>query len=245
MSNKRIRVNRYGISKSARLLSKYLEVKMLLVTGSRFVGKSSDVVINWGNGKSNGIGNARQINKLHNVQLASNKLRTLETLQEAGVRVPYHSIHKNEFSLTSVLYGRSELYGHSGSGIYVGTRDEIPDCPLYVLAIDKVAEYRAIVVGNEVVDFKKKKKKRGEEYNTHVWNLDGGYIFARNDFDKPMGANMLGISAVSALGLDFGAVDIIEDEEGVLYVLEVNTAFGIEGQTLALVGDKLKELIYV
>jgi glutathione synthase/RimK-type ligase-like ATP-grasp enzyme len=35
-----------------------------------------------------------------------------------------------------------------------------------------------------------------------------------------------------ALGLDFGAVDIIQDDGGNFYVLEVNTAPGLEGQTI-------------
>jgi len=251
----RIRLNPYAISKSAKALSRYLGIKRLKITksgsrspGSRFVGKNTDVVINWGNGKGN-IGNARQINKLYNVQLAANKLRALEALQASGVSTPTFGIGKEEFSTSELLYGRSELWGHSGKGIYVGTKDEIPDCPLYVQAIEKVAEYRAIVVGDKVVDFKKKKKRNtpeGEEqiqHDEYIWNLSGGYIFARNNFDKPSGADSISISAVEALGLDFGAVDLIEDADGKLYVLEINTAFGLEGTTIELVGDALKELI--
>jgi D-alanine-D-alanine ligase-like ATP-grasp enzyme len=40
------------------------------------------------------------------------------------------------------------------------------------------------------------------------------------------------ISAVNTLGLDFGAVDLIVAKDGRVYVLEVNTAPGIEGITL-------------
>ena len=251
----RIRLNPYAISKSAKALSRYLGIKRLKMAksgsrspGSRFVGKNTDVVINWGNGKGN-IGNARQINKLYNVQLAANKLRALEALQASGVSTPTFGMSLLDFEPSQLLYGRSELWGHSGKGIYVGTKDEIPDCPLYVQAIEKVAEYRAIVVGDKVVDFKKKKKRNtpdGEEqieHDRHIWNHSGGYIFARNSFTVPSTAGSLGIAAVKALGLDFGAVDIIEDAEGKLYVLEVNTANGLEGQTLALMGDAIKELI--
>ncbi len=244
----RVRINQYKASKSARELANYLGVTRLKTRGSRFTGSPTDTIINWGNGKGN-IGNARQINKLSNVQLASNKLSTLQALRRAEVSIPRFYTNGDVFESSLVLYGRSDLYGHSGRGIHVGTYNEIPNCPLYVEAISKVAEYRAIVVGNKVVDFKKKKKKNtpeGEErveHDEHVWNLDGGYIFARNDFVVPYGAAQLGIDAVSALGLDFGAVDIIEDSEGKLYVLEVNTAFGIEGTTLSLVGDAIKELI--
>jgi len=247
MSSKRVRLNRYGNSKSGRLLARALGIKMLSLstgTGSRFRGKYRDVVINWGNGKGN-VGNARQINKLQNVQLASNKLHTLEALQAAGISTPRFSTDKSSFGPLNILYGRSTLYGHSGQGIHLGISATLPNCPLYVQAIKKVAEYRGIVVGGKTVDFKKKKRKNDYEgeYGEHVWNHSSGYIFARNNFTVPYGASNLCVDAVRALGLDFGAVDIIEDEAGVMYVLEVNTACGLEGQTTDLFAEALKDLI--
>ena len=86
----RVRINPYGASKSCKALAEYLGVKRLRRTGSQFRGKYSDVVINWGNGKGN-VGNARQINKLQNVQLASNKLSTFKILDRRGVNVPEFS----------------------------------------------------------------------------------------------------------------------------------------------------------
>jgi hypothetical protein len=238
----RVRVNPYGASKSARELAKYLGVKRLLTTNSKFRGRYSDVVINWGIGKGN-VGNARQINNLQNVQLASNKLSTLQKLKQNYITVPNFTTDKLSLVPTELYMARTTLTGHSGKGIVVGTPDELPEAPLYTKYIHKVAEYRAIVVGNEVVDFKQKLRKRDREHDEYVWNHSGGYVFARNDIRIPDGAYDIGIKSIQALGLDFGAVDIIEDEDGVLYVLEVNTAFGIEGTTLELVGNAIKELI--
>jgi glutathione synthase/RimK-type ligase-like ATP-grasp enzyme len=236
----RVRVNPYGASNSAKELSRYLGVKRLLSNGSsRFIGKHRDVVINWGNGKGN-VGIARQINKLSNVQLASNKLSTFIALDRAGVSIPWFSTNKSEAedSLYTII-SRTNLYGHSGDGIVAG----VVNAPLYVEYINKVAEYRAIVVGNEVVDFKQKKKKREVAHHPTVWNLSGGYIMAREGIAKPDGIDVLAIVAVQALGLDFGAVDIIADGDGVLYVLEVNTAFGLEGTTIQLVGDAIRRML--
>jgi hypothetical protein len=244
----RVRLNRYKRSKSGRALARYLGIKMLKLRGSRFRGRYDDVVINWGNGKGN-IGNARQINKLSSIQLASNKLRTLEALQANDIPIPRYSMSLLEFEPSDLLYGRSELYGHSGRGIVIGTQEELynnmVDCPLYTKAIDKVAEYRVIVVGDEVVDFKQKLKKRDYEgHDEYIWNHGNGYVFARDSIESaPIGIGKLGIDSVKALGLDFGAVDIVEDSDGKLYTLEVNTAFGIEGQTLSLVGDAIRRLL--
>ena len=138
----------------------------------------------------------------------------------------------------------------------VSTTQVVPPATPSLEYIEKVREYRAIVVGDKMVDFKQKKKKssprdeQGEviederiDHDEHVWNLDGGYIFARDNINVPDGIDTLSISAINALGLDFGAIDIIEDANGTLYVLEVNTAFGLEGTTIQLVGDAILELV--
>lgn len=52
----------------------------------------------------------------------------------------------------------------------------------------------------------------------------------------------IGIQAVQALGLTYGAVDIIVKDE-TPYVLEVNSAFGLEGTTTQLVGTAIKDLL--
>ena len=240
---KRVRVNRYGKSKSGRLLARYLGVKMLSLSNSRFRGRHTDVVINWGKGKGN-VGNARQINKLDNVQLASNKLTTLSILEAEGINIPRYTRHPLEED-NGLWVARMDLYGHSGRGIVIGTFDDLPSAPLYTEYIPKVAEYRVIVVGDEVVDFKQKLKKRDYEgHDEYVWNHGNGYVFARESIQSaPIGVGKLGIDAVKALGLDFGAVDIIEDRDGNLFVLEINTANGLEGQTLSLMGNAIRRLI--
>ena len=53
----------------------------------------------------------------------------------------------------------------------------------------------------------------------------------------------IAVNAVKALGLDFGAVDIIYNEkENQYYVLEVNTAPGLEGTTLIKYAERFSKL---
>ncbi len=69
-----------------------------------------------------------------------------------------------------------------------------------------------------------------------VRNNANGFIFARNGDalgDVPDDVLQQAIDGVTSLGLDFGAADVIYNERSSLaYVLEVNTAPGLEVTTL-------------
>ena len=72
-----------------------------------------------------------------------------------------------------------------------------------------------------------------EEVNWKVRNHDNGFIFQIEDFDLPEDCETQAIAAVEALGLYFGAVDVVYNgREKKAYVLEVNSAPGLSGTTL-------------
>lgn len=143
---------------------------------------------------------------------------------------------------------RHILNGNSGAGIRlvepVGpgeAGDEelngIQRCPLYVKYVPKKQEYRIHVCGGEAVDIQRKARRKDvadEAINWKIRNHDNGFIFARNeDGITPPDVINQAVGAVKALGLDFGAVDVIfNDKEQKAYVLEVNTAPGLSGETL-------------
>jgi len=145
---------------------------------------------------------------------------------------------------------RHTLTGHSGQGIELLRASEwqfIPDAPLYVQYIKKQDEYRVHVGrfdernGSPVpcylaLDVQKKMKRRShpnEDTNYQVRNHGTGWIYARDSIDAPSMVMFEAIKAVRALGLDFGAVDIVFNEhQQKAFVLEINTACGLEGTTL-------------
>lgn len=243
----RLRSYRRG-SKSARVLADYLGIKVLKQENSKFVGREHDVIINWGSSSSvgNGLMRCRIINNPINVAQATNKLVTLNRLRSSSISIPrYTTDPQKALDNFKRVFVRQELTGHSGAGIIVvDTEDveELPHAPLYTEAIVKKNEYRAIVVGDRVVDLKQKRLSSNapEDRSKFIRNLSNGWIFARENLEDVEGLNEIAISAIKALGLDFGAVDIITDREDKLYVLEVNTAFGLEGHTVELVGDAIK-----
>ncbi len=84
-----------------------------------------------------------------------------------------------------------------------------------------------------VIDYVEKKMKSGvKPENPYVRNVENGWVFCREDIAVFEDVKALAIEAIRALGLDFGAVDIIRTKKGRNYVLEVNTAVGMEGTTV-------------
>ena len=239
----RVVLQQNRVSNSAKALAEFLDIKRLKLRNSAFRPRSTDYIVNWG--VVTPLPRATYINPLSAVATAACKLKTFKALQQAEVATPKFYTTLDEAEPTTMLVARTTLTGHSGEGIHVATTQEQIQAPLYSEFINKKYEYRAIVCANTVVDFKQKLKKRDwePERDKYVWNHDNGYVFARNDVRKPEQIDTLAIAAMQALNLTYGAVDIIEDRQGNLYILEINTAFGLENTTIGLFGNKLKEHI--
>ena len=238
----RLRVQSYKPSNSARELALALSVPRIKHANSKFRGKPSDTIINWGNVSV--VHNSRYLNPLQAVKNATNKLSTFNLLKQANVSTPPFFTSHSELDPDTTYVARTTITGHSGEGIVVGVPADLPSAPLYTQFLPKQAEYRVIVVGSEAIDTKQKLKKRDFEgdRSPHVWNCNNGYVYARNDIQFPDSLAPTAIAAVSALGLSYGAVDIIY-HDNTPYVLEVNTAFGLCGHTTQLVATAIKQLI--
>ena len=75
-------------------------------------------------------------------------------------------------------------------------------------------------------------------------NHRNGYAFQLvQEANIPRPAVDLAVRSVEALGLDFGAVDVLLGRDGRYYVLEVNTAPGIEGPNRQVIQSLAKRII--
>ena len=112
---------------------------------------------------------------------------------------------------------------------------EVPEAPLYTKGIDNKGEYRVHVFNGEVILYQKKSRKRDEDgevetaegEDADVRNLESNWIYRTGSLNKLERIEDLAIKAIEALGLDFGAVDIIMNQEGEVFVLEINSAPGL------------------
>lgn len=237
-------------SESATKLADLLNIIRVKSDGN-YIPKREHRVINWGNGKSpNWSDTARQrnitiLNKPSAVNIAANKLTALQALRLAGIRVPAFTTLYGDaqrwLDNNEVVVERHELRGNSGDGIRIVTyndedmEQDLMHAPLYTKFINKTNEFRVHVFRGEVIDYIEKKKmgsdRRPENFNKYISSITCGWVFSHTGVRDIPEVRQLAIKAVAALGLDFGAVDIVY-ADGIPYVLEVNTAPGLSGVTL-------------
>lgn len=214
--------------------------------------KPGDRIINWGVTKLQIQWPVvvDTINMPAQVAAATNKLTAFYKLQAAKVQtVPWTEDHTvvDEWSEKGyTIIGRTKLTGHSGDGIIIIEKGEpIQPALLYTKYIFKEKEFRVHVVNGKVIDTQQKIKDPDKEVlSWRVRSHENGFIFARNGVIPSDGRDSLAVATCAALDLDFGAVDIIE-KDGEFYVLEVNTAPGLEGQTIASYTTAFQELANV
>jgi hypothetical protein len=181
---------------------------------------------------------------------SSNKLLAFNILEREGVNiVPYTDWHSKAVEWIESgkrVMCRTLLSAHSGEGIVFSTSiEELVPSPLYTLYIPKKLEFRVHVIHGEVVALQQKKKLTPQELEArgitepskYIRNLANGYIFSTSIDEEirdiTSSAKEEALKAINALGLHFGAVDIIiSSKTNEAMVLEVNTAPGLKGSTL-------------
>lgn len=230
-------------SRSATALSRELGGLCLRLNGnSRYRPRANDKIINWGNTDPP----FRQQILNRNVREASNKRNFLHCMREAGLEniIPQFwtdraDIPAEIFERDGKVVCRTVLAGHSGEGIIIAnTAEELVDAPLYTKYIKKQDEYR-IHVGlrdGEPIVISMQRKARREAHDNPNWqvrNHANGFVYVRGDVNPPERVIEAAKRCLQASGLDFGAVDVIYNQhQARAYVLEINTAPGLEGQTV-------------
>ena len=232
-------------SASARALSLQLNGKVLKREGSTFHPKEGDRIINWGSSSFPDFGSATVFNP--DLSLAQNKLTAFEAFRNAQVSVPDFWTNREE--IPSDVYPvmcRTILTGHSGAGIVIANSpEELVDAPLYVRYVKKKDEYRVHVLRDKVFFIQRKARKLDVATpNWMVRNLAGGFAFVETPYESVSGAVIDQARwALKAVNLDFGGVDVIwNDKTARAYVLEVNTACGLEERTAKKYAEAFNEV---
>lgn len=233
-------------SSSARNLCFSLRIPMV----TKRLQIREDLCINWGY-SAPVIGKFKILNDPQYVNNAINKLKTFRILKDAGVSIPDFTTSYTQacewINDGHSVMARSLLESHSGKGcIHCETIEELPkDSKVYVKYFPKKYEFRVHVFGDKVIDYVQKRKRAGineAEYDKYIRSYNNGWVFCRENAIVKESVKTLAVDAVKALGLDFGAVDIVMLGNGKSKVLEINCAPALEGTTLERYTQAIKEL---
>jgi hypothetical protein len=234
-------------SQGAKSLAESLGIRRIKHERSTFRGSPDRVVINWGASTlPPEVLRCRVLNQPTAVSRATNKLAFFEDLHRAGnIRIPAYTAARTQaqewIRAGNVVVCRTILNGSGGRGIVIAeTEDQLVQAPLYTKYVKKKDEYRIHIARDlrrditEVIDVQKKARRLDSgPVNWRIRNLENGFIYKRQDVNPPQHVLDNSIRALQVSGLDFGAVDIIVNaNEDRSYVLEINSAPGLEGTTL-------------
>jgi hypothetical protein len=251
------------VSESARALADALDVWLIRHEGSRYRPRRGDTVINWGKGRV--WSPARTINHPTHVDLVVNKLHFFASMSARDGRDDLGQLPRVPEWTTDIrvartwcgvdCQGRAKkvvvrriLNGHEGRGIEIHSMPEdIPHAPLYTKYVPKSAEYRVHMVAGNVIDVQQKVLRRSVDPDTANWgvrNSANGFVFQRQNINVPEDVKLQSTLALRASGLDFAAADVVwHHRRAKAYVLELNTAPGIEGSTITSYATALREYI--
>lgn len=248
-------------SASAKALAAKLEMRMIKTQNSAFKGRNFKTVINWGSSQlPEEVNKCMILNEDIAVKMASNKLKLFQhiaSLTDSGINIPEfttdQAVAKGWIDAGKEVVVREKLNGHSAEGIVLLDNELDFDAynhsaaKMYVKYIPKKHEFRVHVVGDKAIDIRRKALRSDFNQSLVNWkirNHSGGFIFAKEGFTPPPSVAEQAIKAVQASGLDFGAVDIIWNElHKTAYVLEINTAPGLEGSTVDNYAAAFKEIL--
>ena len=242
-------------SESASELAKFFGTKKVF-KNRRFIKRDSDTLVNWGNASSIPVFGETYLNKASAVEISSNKVKTFEALNDASVNIPWFTTTAqggrdlfNEEDVEKV-FCRTLTRASEGRGIVIANSpEEIVSAGLYTGYEPHTNEYRVHIFKGKVIDVAEKRRmgtealeEAGITLNEEIKSHGNGWIFARGNarlkhldgvFKHEIAFQSL--AALEAIGLDFGAVDVIYNNPNrEAYVLEVNSAPGMEAGSTTL-----------
>jgi glutathione synthase/RimK-type ligase-like ATP-grasp enzyme len=184
----------------------------------------------------------RELNSIQAINNARNKFKTLYILISNDIPVPNYVIATNVSENTiseGIWFGRKKFHTQGSDIVICNNHQEIlNNCrtsDYYIKYIPIRKEYRIHVFHDKIIQACIKYKETGNdghgESEDMIRNLEHGWKFSELE-QCNHNVKDLAIKAVKVLGLDFGAVDIIKGMDGKYYVLEVNTAPGLDNKRL-------------
>lgn len=214
-------------SAGAKAIAEELKGKRILRTGSSYVPKPEDVIINWG---ASDCPFPQALN--YGTKAVTNKIAFFDRLKNKGLTPRYTTSRDAAEFMTFPVFCRTTVEGKDGEGIVVANSpEELVQAKLYVEGVKKTKEYR-VHVGRrpdglvEIIGVQQKYVPDvnllpdgdvwAGEGTKFVWTVNGQGVSLPDD-------QVVRLAFAEFPELDFGAFDVVYDGSK-MYVLEINSA---------------------
>lgn len=190
----------------------------------------------------------RVLNKPSAVRNAKNKLSSLRLMRRNNVNVPNHwNRNTNNHEIGTPVVGRPNRH-QGGNGFQMCLcnldldRARRKGADYFVSYVPVKDEYRYHYFCGDIIRVVKKVPDEGyEEPNSWIRSNTRGWVFKKvRDENVDQRTCRMVKRAFDALGLDFGAADVVTSDGGITHVLEINSAPGLEGSSLEAYSEKIK-----
>lgn len=223
-------------SESAKLIAERLGALRIRLQNSTYQHKpDNNLVINWGN--SNCPFTEGVLNPGHLVRQTVDKLRFFRLMVQSGMAgyIPTYWTNMEDIPDEAFpIFCRTTTTGCDGAGIELAfKREELKQSPLYTSCISGAQEFRVTLFRGQVTDIQTKLPRLGENAHPLIHTYANGWGFRRVAVPSVVREKIVAAAeaALRVSKLDFAGVDVLY-ANGRAYVLEVNTAMGLEGDAL-------------
>jgi len=211
-----------------------------------------ETLIRWGSRANSSWDNQfdQVVNSYRAIELCSNKFESLCAMDdydcETLIKVPDFCRQAEELieRVGYPILGRNNHHARGTDIQLILQKRDLRRCnsDFFTQYIPTDREFRVHVVGSEVIRVQGKYLDFSGEAQPWVRNFATGYRFRQPRRRLRQDRLDMSVAAVKALGLDFGAVDLLLAEDGNCFVLEVNTAPSCSPLTLSAYAVALKKL---
>lgn len=183
------------------------------------------------------------------ISTAISKLKAFDVCSAMNIPVPRYSTNYADLSDVRVLARRDGLSGGRGIEVVEPGQQPSGEYDFYVRYVPKAWEIRLHVFGNKIIHEQFKFVPQGS--NVLIRNHDNGARFSSKVLESHVSPDIaskcraVALGAMYAIGLYFGAVDLIVSHRGNVYFLEANTAPGlsVEGGTYAAYLEAIRGIL--
>jgi hypothetical protein len=199
-----------------------------------------DVFVRWGNSYTPVIEGAVELNTQEAVACATDKAVMMRRLQATeGVSTPI--VYYPPVSLSHNMFVRDR-------NDHVCVKGHLSSSDKYAMEpIEKVREFRIHIFNDKTLGVYEKVPHDGmdtfsilKDHNSRFQRLDMALNTNKNDL---RGARPMAKAAVKGLGLLFGGVDIVKDNNNNWFVLEVNSSPALNTENIVRWGNAINEYI--